>query len=194
MAKQQSLFKDPRKDTKAWWVKKKTTYGGALDYRKTARPFDSKLLTHAVFKANVGTEPFTKNKDEIKKRIDEAAEKSGVKIMDQAIALDHIHLFFDTKRREDQARFFRILCGSIGLLYKKIRQKLGLTGKFKFWLGRPFTRLVSWGQRSIQAIRNYFQLNRDEAMGSVPHQPRRHPINDFLEKWRRQHNRWRSTG
>ena len=49
-SKQLSFYKDPRKGTKIWWIKKQTTYGGSFDYRKVERPFDSKKLVHVVLK------------------------------------------------------------------------------------------------------------------------------------------------
>jgi hypothetical protein len=50
MARKQqlSLFKPPRKNTKLWWITEQHSYGGSMNYRKVARPFDSKKLTHAV--------------------------------------------------------------------------------------------------------------------------------------------------
>ncbi|MGE4133520.1 MAG: hypothetical protein AB7F86_17930 [Bdellovibrionales bacterium] len=52
-SKQLKLLKDPRRDTKAWWIAKQHTYGGALNYRKVPRPFAKDKLVHGVFKARV---------------------------------------------------------------------------------------------------------------------------------------------
>src|SRR5262245_14301415 len=110
MGKQLSLFKDPRKNTKLWWIRKRHVYGGSLNYRKVERPFDSKKLTHAVFKARLGPAIwFTRSQRSIHRLIETIANRYGIRIQDEAIAQDHIHLVFYTKHREDQVRFLRLL-------------------------------------------------------------------------------------
>lgn len=98
--KQLSLFKEPRKNTKLWWVQKQNTYGGSLNYRKVARPFDSKKLTHSVFKANIGSALwFTRSQRSIEKLLIQIAERYQIRLKDWAINKDHIHLLFSAKRR-----------------------------------------------------------------------------------------------
>ena len=82
--RQQSLIKEPKKETKRWWVEKQHSYGGALDYRKTKRPFDSKKLIHSVLKSR-GEIQFTKSEKSIRELMQLCARKCGVKIKDAAI-------------------------------------------------------------------------------------------------------------
>jgi REP element-mobilizing transposase RayT len=183
-AKQLSLFKDPRKDTKLWWIKKQSTYGGSLEYRKVARPFDSKKLTHAVFAARTGTVlRFTKSTQSILKIIDKTAQKCGVKIKDIAVNHDHIHLLFYSKCRAAQIRFLRYFAAEMGRKYKKLRKAFAVGSKMQFWRTRPFTRLVSWGRKSLEIVHKYIRKNREEALGFVEYEPRNHRLSQFLKKW-----------
>lgn len=182
-AKQLSLFKDPRKNTKLWWIVKQNVYGGSLDYRKVARPFDSKMLSHAVFKANLaGTFRFTKFEQMVRQVIARTGVRYGIKVLDVAVNHDHIHLLFYTKSREAQTRLLRLISADLGRWYKSIRKNFGLAPK-DLWLGRPFTRLVSWGRKSLARVRSYIQRNRREAIGFIEYRPRKHRLNAFLAAW-----------
>jgi REP element-mobilizing transposase RayT len=182
---QLSLFKDPRIDTKLWWVAKHTTYGGDLNYRKVARPFDSKKLTHCVFMACLGPAlRFTRSTQSIHKLVTRAAERYDVKIKELAVNHDHIHVLFWTKHRENQIRFLRFIAAELGRKYKAIQKSFGIRAKGSIWRLRPFTRLVGWGRKSLTIVRNYIRKNRDEAMGIVEYSPRDHRLNIFLERWR----------
>lgn len=184
MARQLSLLKDPRKNTKLWWIKKQYTYGGSMNYRKVPRPFDSKKLTHAVFKAKLGPAVwFTRSRNSIGHLLKNVASKYGVKIKDVAINKDHIHVVFYTKHRRGQALFLRLVAAEIGRKYKLIRERFGIRRSGKLWVARPFTRLVSWGRKSLQRVQAYLMKNRNEAMGFIEYRPRRHPLNVFLRQW-----------
>jgi len=182
-AKQLSLFKDPRKNTKLWWIVKQNVYGGSLNYRKVRRPFDKSKLTHAVFKAALGgTFRFTKFDSSVRQVIYRAAQRYGVKVTDLAVNHDHLHVLFYTKSREAQVRFLRLIGAELGRWYKAIRKKFGLAQK-KLWLERPFTRLVSWGRKSLARVRAYIQRNRREAVGFIAYKPRAHALTAFLAQW-----------
>jgi REP element-mobilizing transposase RayT len=182
--KQLPLIKEPRKNTKLWWIVKQSTYGGSLNYRKVARPFDSKKLTHAVLMGAVGKElRFTKSSESIRKVIKETAKKYEVKIKELAINHDHIHILFYTKLRESQKRFLRFIAAELGRKYQKLREKFGIESTKSLWRQRPFTRLVSWGKKSLKIVVDYIKKNHDEAMGFIPYQPRQHRLTTFLKKW-----------
>jgi len=184
-AKQLSLIKDPRSETKLWWIQKQHTYGGELNYRKVARPFDSKKLTHAVLKARLGNSlRFTRSQSSIRKVIADVASKYAVKIKDIAINHDHIHLLFSAGHRVGQVRFLRLLAAELGRKYKTLRRKFGIRLKGSLWLHRPFTRLVPWAKKSLEGVLNYFRKNRDEVLG-LPYEPRQHRLSQFLSKRRK---------
>jgi len=182
---QLSLFKNPRKNTKLWWIVKQNVYGGSINYRKVARPFDSKKLTHTVFKAKLGnTFRFTKFETAVRKVIGRSASRYGVRIMDLAVNHDHVHVLFYTKSREAQTRLLRLISAELGRWYKAIRKKFHLAPKV-LWPARPFTRLVSWGRKSLERVRAYLHRNRREAMGFLPYRQRSHRLTEFLAAWKR---------
>lgn len=181
--KQFSLIKDPRKNTKLWWIVKQTTYGGSMNYRKVRRPFDSKKLTHTVLKAKLGrANGFHRHQETVREVLEIAEKRYGIRRQDLGINHDHIHILFYTKTRESQIRFLRFVAAELG---RRFKVKVGAP-KGSLWVARPFTRLVSWGRKSLERIKNYIQRNRDEAMGFVEYQPRKHRLADFLAQWERQ--------
>ena len=181
MKKQLDLIKPPRRETKLWWITRQHVYGGAINYRKVARPFDSKKLTHAVLMGNVGKSlRFTKSSESIRRLINRVAEKYKITVKELAVNHDHIHLLFRALSRELQKKFLRLVAGELGRRYKALREKFGIRSKTSLWRHRPFTRLVSWGKQSLKIIRAYIQKNRKEAAGIVAYEPREHRLAKFL--------------
>lgn len=186
MARQLSLFKDPRRNTKRWWIVKQSTYGGSLNYRKVARPFDSKKLVHAVLKSQLGRAFwFSRYPQKHRELIVRAARRYHVTLTDLAINHDHIHLLYSAKSKDLNASFLRFLSAEFGRRYSRLRRSVGLTGR-PLWTQRPFTRLVSWSRKSVTAARNYIKRNRHEALGFIPYQPRAHRLTAFLKSWEKQ--------
>ncbi|MGE4131874.1 MAG: transposase [Bdellovibrionales bacterium] len=182
-SKQLQLIKDPRKNTKKWWITKQHTYGGALSYRKLPRPFAKDKLVHGVFKAKIdGVLRFTKHQVTVRQVIDRASRRYGVKIKDIAIHHNHIHLLWYTRSKEAHTRFIRLFAAELGRYYARLRRKYRIKPG-PLWLARPFTRLVAWGKRSLAAVTHYIRKNRDEVMGFVAYIPRRHALNRFLSQW-----------
>ena len=185
--KQLSLIKDPRKNTKLWWIKKQNTYGGSFNYRKVERPFDSKKLVHVVFKAKLGKGIyFTKSQKSIENLIKIVTEKYQVKIREKSINKDHIHLLVWTNHRDHFLKFLRLFSAEMGRGYKEIFKRFGLTKTKSLWIARPFTRLVSWGKTSQEIVIKYIQKNTKEVLGFVEYTPRRHRVNVFIKKWNEQ--------
>jgi hypothetical protein len=188
-AKQMTLLKDPPKNTKLWWIVKQTTYGGDMNYRKVKRPFDSKKLTHVVFKAKLGkSNGFSSRERIVREVVDWACRRYGVRKQDLAIYHNHIHILFYTKLRESQIRFLRFVAAELGRRFKA----LGGPTKESLWISRPFTRLVSWGRKSLERIKKYIARNRGEVLGFIPYIKRNHRLANFLAEWERQ-NRWSSA-
>lgn len=181
--KQLSLLKDPRKNTKLWWIVKQTTYGGSMNYRKVKRPFDSKKLTHSVFKASLGKDNgFHRHQKVVREVLYRVARKYGVRLVDLAIHYNHIHILFGTKLKEAQVCFLRLVAAELG---RKFKNHLGRASG-SLWVNRPFTRLVSWGRKSLERVRKYIERNRHEVLGFVPYTPRKHRLVAFLRAWENQ--------
>ena len=186
--KQMSFIKDPRKDTKLWWIVKQGIYGGSLDYRKVKRPFDSKRLVHAVFKGNPGTQlRFTKSVVSIRKLATKVAMKSQVKMKDIAVNHDHLHILIQAQKREQLTAFLKTLAAEMGKMYQRLAKKYGVKRKGSLWVKRPFTRLVNWERLSREKLKKYFEKNRKEALGFIEYQPRKHRLSEFLARWERMH-------
>lgn len=77
-----------------------------------------------------------------------------------AVAKDHVHFTLLISDRVSYRKFIRALTAQLA-------KKLGT----KLWSLLPFSRVVSWG-RDFQNLMKYFALNRAEAAGLIPHQPR----------------------
>lgn len=186
-SKQLSLFKDPRKGTKLWWIRKKKVYGGSMNYRKVSRPFDSKQLVHVVLKGRPGSAlRFTKSVKSIQSLLFRIAARQGTRVVDFAINHDHIHLMVSARGAEQFTVFLRHFSSEMGKQYKKLRGKFGRENRTGLWMQRPFTRLLSWGKKSRLVVRNYFNKNRLEAFGFIEYTARKSALNDFLKKWDRE--------
>lgn len=184
MAKQLNLIKEPRRDTKLWWIRQGSNYGGSLNYRKVERPFDSKKAVHVVFKAQVGQGIWlSKSQKSIANLIRLTANRYSIRIHHFAINKDHIHLLVTAKVREDLLCFLRLFSAEMGRKYKEIWQRFGLRKSHSLWLHRPFTRLVSRGKKSFLNVKKYIEQNRQEALGFISYQPRNHQLSKFLARW-----------
>ena len=189
LRKQQSLFKETRKETKKWWVEEQHCYGGSLDYRKCARPVDSKSLMHTVFKAELGYGIwFTRSQKSIEKLLKESAHRYDIKIKAFSIQKDHIHVLTypgktgnHVAAKENFANFLRYFAAEMGRKYKKIFLRFGISSGISLWAHRPFTRIVSWGKRSLNKVIDYIKKNTLEARGAIEYTPRNHKLNRFLK-------------
>ncbi len=184
--KQFSLLKDPRKNTKLWWIAKHSVYGGSMNYRKVRRPFDSKMLTHVVFKAELGQALwFSRFEKLVRSTLTAAAARYGIRVDEVAVNRDHIHILFYTKSREAQIRFLRFFSAEMGRRYAALRRRLRIAVR-PLWVARPFTRLVSWGKKSLARVRGYIRRNRWEVLGFLAYKPRVHRLSAFLQRWEAQ--------
>ena len=183
-SKQHSFFKDPRQKTKLWWIVKQSVYGGSLNYRKVARPFSSKQLVHVVLKGNLSHGIlFTRSTTFIERLLKFTAKRYAVGIKDFAINQDHLHLLVWASKREALTKFLRFFSAEMGRKYKAAYAKKGIRRTKPLWSHRPFTRLVSWGKRSVQVLRSYIKKNKDEALGFIAYTPRKHRLSEFLKRW-----------
>ncbi len=189
--KQTSLFKSSRSGTKKWWIEEQRVYGGAINYRKCARPFESNKLNHVVFKAQLGKSVwFTKSQKSISELLKTAAARYKLAIKSFSIQKDHIHLLCYFKagatlkvRKKQFSRFLRFFSAEMGRKYKRIFRNLGLLKPKSLWVHRPFTRLVSWKKRSLQQIIQYIEKNENEKLNLVDYSPRNNRLDRFIRKW-----------
>jgi len=126
---------------------------------------------------------FTKSSASIRKIISRVARKYKITVKELAINHDHIHLLFRALSRELQKRFLRLIAAELGRQYAILRKNFGIRSLKSLWRHRPFTRLVSWGKKSLQVVRNYIKKNEKEALGLVAYEPRSHRLSKFIALW-----------
>ncbi len=163
------------------------------------RPLSSKEPLHLVFKVNRerlrhrslrSHQSFSLIQQIVKKY----AHRFGVKVEQISIQGDHCHLLIRAPRRSRYQHFFRVVAGQVaqrfqreGLLFglrTGLRVELSVkrvTGTprvriaekkrkgTRLWKHRPFTRVVR-GFRAYRIVRDYIQLNEQEARGKIRYQ------------------------
>ena len=183
MGHQQSFFK-------THW-KFALSHGGQLRQKKLGRgqrPLSSKEAVHLVLKCHRGNLKYKSlrapaNFWVINKIFQRYAKRFGVKIEQVSIQSDHCHLLVRCPRRSLYQAFFRVVAGQISQRLEKL-ELLTMTdtpaktggkaekSKHRLWIYRPFTRVVR-GYRSYLTVRNYIQLNEQEALGRISYQFKR---------------------
>lgn len=178
------LIKEPRSNTKRWWIEKHHVFGGSIQHRKYRRPFDTQKLVHLVLKANLGNSIyFTRSQKYISELLKTTAERYGVKLKSFSINKDHIHILCHSGSRHLFINFLRYFSAKMGRIYKKIYSRFGLTKTKSLWRHRPFTRLVRWSRKTIAILQNYIRKNTLEALGFVEYTPRNHQLSKFLTEY-----------
>jgi len=160
--------------------KSKLTCGGSLQksHPKGKRPFHSKKALHIVLRSDVakGTFSFLRrgHSTKVEEVINEQAKRFHIRIYKISVAGNHIHLLIRAYRRRALNGFLRAISGLIP------RRLFGLEkGHDKslfdrgFWLARPWSRIVDFGRRTFGYVMDYLELNRLEAIGFIPYQPRK---------------------
>lgn len=157
-------------------------FGGSLlcgNNPKISRPLDSKLPIHVVLRGVKGGMRRPKAFARVSEIIDQAARKHGVRIYKVANVGNHLHLVLKLVHVRAWSAFVREVAGRIGLLMRE----LGITewGE-KYWLERPFTRIVrSWGM-AFRNLCDYVHLNVLEANGFISRRETR-TLKDLRSIW-----------
>ena len=192
--KQQSLFKPLS-------ISNKKFFGGSLlnGRRKGTRPLSAGQALHLVLKSQWATkaDKFTTrtNKPAVEEIITITAKRYGIKIYQQAICGNHIHLMVRSKRRWLYRAFIAVVTGLIAQqVMQRQSYKVFMSAKSKefagegvpqqekgqaFWQHRPFSRIVNWG-RDYQNCLKYLTRNTLEALGFIAYKQRR----DYYASWR----------
>ncbi len=158
----------------------KTYFGGSLlmGKRKSLRPISSKHALHLILKSSraKGSQSFLTHQKQIKYQLDTQAKKFGVRIYQYSNVGNHLHLLIRIHSRREYKKFIRAISSLIqGIVTKTLgaNQKLeDQKSKEIFWDFRPFSRIVSWG-RDFRNAAQYVIKNTLEAMGLIPHTPRK---------------------
>ena len=173
--------------------------------KKSFRPLSSKDSIHFVLRSEwaSGKDSFLvrRNKKGIEGIIKRFAKKFGVKIYQQAITGNHIHLLLKITNRYLYRGFIKAVSGMIAShvmgqqsfkLFAKSRSILKAGGGVTtpqisdkstdkaqgFWQFRPFSRVVNWG-RDFKSCTEYLKQNVLEALGFIPYTVRK----NYYAKW-----------
>ncbi len=179
----------------------KKFFGGALLYkkRKSRRPLSKKDSIHLVLRSEwaMGKDSFLakRNHQAIKHILIRFSKKFGVRIYQQAITSNHIHLLLRITNRTLYTAFIKAISGQIAChtmgqqsfkLFADTRTKSAAGDGSKsaaeakaihqtpegFWQFRPFSRITNWGKDFKQCI-GYLKQNILEAFGFINYKPRK---------------------
>jgi len=142
--------------------KPKDAFGGsqfATKNPKTKRPLHSKFPVHVVLKGRKGGLRNPKVFNNINEAVAKANKKYGHRMYDYANAGDHIHASLKLSHINNWSAYIRELTSEI----VRILRSAGMLGpKEKFFLYRPFTRIVRGWKKAFENLRHYIHLNNVE--------------------------------
>ncbi|NDC25263.1 MAG: hypothetical protein EB078_08210 [Proteobacteria bacterium] len=113
-----------------------------------------KNAAHVVLRARLPVLRLKKNKTLISQLLCETAERFQVKIYNNSLNSNHIHLLVTAKTQKHLHDFLRVLTGQIA---QRITGAVrGRKNKLAFWLKPAWKRIVHWG-------RDFFNLHHPKA-------------------------------
>src|SRR3954462_8464610 len=150
--------------------KKVKCFGGKLLKKsnpKGRRPLSTKKALHLVLKSAVAKgalslSHFT-NKQTIAGLVKSYSKKHGVQLYSYSNNGNHMHAVNRFRSVDAYKRGIKALTGHITYYLKQSYPELFKKIK-KFWLYRPWTRIVEWGRDFKKALK-YLAINQMEAMG-----------------------------
>lgn len=173
-----------------------------LGRRRKRRPLCLKSSHHLTLRSDFAyghQRRLTRHRPLIKRIVTKASRRFQIKVYEQAIVGNHIHLLVRGKTRSSLQNFFRVVAGHIaqeilrlapihkgevpavdaqravppcasgGALPPRAKTR---EKENKFWQVRIYSRIVSWG-REFAAVKKYILQNTLEAFGLVEYKPRR---------------------
>ena len=134
---------------------------------------------HVVLRTRFSVLRLKKNKPLISGLLFEGAEKFQVKIYNNSLNSNHIHLLLKAPSQKNLHDFLRFLAGQIA---QRITGAVrGKKNRFSFWLKPVWRRIVYWG-RDFLNLHQYIYQNQLETLGLIPYQPRlRKPLSHKTE-------------
>jgi REP element-mobilizing transposase RayT len=128
-----------------------------------------KQAEHVVLRARYSVLRLKKNKSLISGLLFEGAEKFQVKIYNNSLNSNHIHLIVKAPSQKKLHDFLRFLAGQIA---QRITGAVrGKKNYFNFWLKPVWRRIVHWG-RDFLNLHRYIYQNQLETLGLIAYQLR----------------------
>ena len=149
------------------------TFGGSYlkSNPKAERPLCVSRAIHVVLKSSWATGSYSMlqkyNSRKIEDIVRSTAESCRIKVYHLVNVGNHLHLVIKLKDIADYRKFIRIITGLIARHVLKRQRGPVLTPKkklkkIKFWLARPFTRIINWG-RDYKYVDRYMEKNKNDA-------------------------------
>ena len=130
----------------------------------------NKNSLHLVLRARFPVLRQKRNKALISALLFELSEKFQIKIYNNSLNSNHIHLLVKAKTQKDLYNFLRVLAGQIA---QRITGAVrGNKNKFGFWLKAAWKRMVNWG-RDFLGLHQYIYRNQLETLGLTAYTPRK---------------------
>jgi hypothetical protein len=124
---------------------------------------------HLVLKSRIPVLRLKRNKTIISSLLLEISERFQVKVYNNSLNSNHIHLLVKSQTQKDLQDFLRVLAGQIA---QRITGAVrGKKNKLSFCLKSAWKRMVHWG-RDFLNIQKYIYQNQLETLGLIPYQPR----------------------
>jgi REP element-mobilizing transposase RayT len=160
----------PRKGSQLSMIPEtKKVFGGSLlkGNAKEKRPVSTKHPMHIVLRSlkAKGNKSFLnyRNRKKVDGIVFKQAKRFGIEIWHYENVGNHLHLTVRVRHRQSFLSFLKAISGLIARFIMGCEK--GSPMNDTFWDARPFTRIVDWGKRSIQTLKQYMHKNRLQALG-----------------------------
>ncbi len=143
---------------------------------KRKRPLSTKHSLHLILKSEqaIGSRSMLqkRNIQTVDRILRKQAKKFGVKIYHLVNVGNHLHLVIRITNRDLYTNYIRSVTGLIarhvtnkqrGTATVAVTPSSNFAETPKFWVARPFTRLINWG-RDFKRIHNYMNKNHREGL------------------------------
>lgn len=128
-----------------------------------------KYSEHIVLKSRLPILRAKKNKTLISQLLSEVSERFQIKIYNNSLNSNHIHLLVKAQTQKDIHDFLRLFAGQVA---QRITGAVrGKKSSLRFWLKPVWKRIVHWG-RDFLSLQKYIYQNQLESLGFVTFKPR----------------------
>jgi REP element-mobilizing transposase RayT len=124
---------------------------------------------HLVLRARLPLLRIKKNKTLISQLLFCTSKRFNVRIYNNSLNSNHIHLLVKAQTPKDLHDFIRVFAGQVAQqITGAVR---GKKNKKSFWIKPVWKRLVSWGKDFLN-LHSYIYRNQLETLGLIPYKPR----------------------
>ena len=125
---------------------------------------------HLVLKSRLPILRLKHNKALVSHLLFKTSVRFKVKIYNNSLNSNHIHLLVKAETQKDLNNFMRVFAGQVA---QRITGAVrGKKNKLSFWLNSAWKRIVHWG-RDFLNLQKYIHQNQLEALGLMTYQQRR---------------------